>query len=183
MENNQKNFIAPLIIIIAILALGSGFYFYSKNQKVNKPEEQTPIKNITDNTYNASNTPNISNTPNTLNKASVPDPIKDDPKIQQAINLNQDAQLRAMVSNLRAGSELYYDSHMGYTDICKASGTVFSKTLNEIKVKAGSDFKCYDGSKDYAVSVKLTSGEFYCVDSTGFTGKTSKPASSSVCSK
>lgn len=177
MENNQKNFIAPLIIIIAILALGSGFYYYSKNQKVNKPEEQTPIKNITDNTYNASNTPN------TLNKASIPEPIKDNPQVQQAINFNQDSQLRAMMSNLRAGSELYYDSHMGYTDICKASGTAFSKTLNGIKEKVGNDYKCYDGSKDYAVSVKLTSGEFYCVDSTGFTGKNSKPASSSVCSK
>lgn len=177
MENNQKSFIAPLIIIIAILALGSGFYYYSKNQKVNKPEEQTQVKNITDNTYNASNTPN------TLNKASTPVPVKDDPQVQQAINFNQDTQLRAMVSNLRAGSELYYDSHMGYANICKASGTAFSKTLNEIKAKDGSDFKCYDGSNDYAVSVKLTSGEFYCVDSTGFTGKTSKPASSSVCSK
>jgi hypothetical protein len=174
MENNQKNIIAPLVIIIIILVLGSGFYYYSKNQKVNKPEEQTQVKNITDNTSNASNTPS------TPNKASMLDPVKDNAKVQEALNVKQDTQLRAMVANLGSGSEFYYDSHMSYTDMCKASGTAFSKTFNEIKARVGNDAKCYDG-KDYAVSVKLSSGEFYCVDSTGFRGKTSKPASSSVC--
>jgi uncharacterized protein (DUF2344 family) len=174
MENNQKSIIGPIVIIIVILALGSGFYYYSKNQKVNKLEEQTPVNVITDNTSNASNTPN------TLNKTSNPDSVKDNTQVQNAINVNQDSQLKAMILNLRQSSELYYDSHMSYTDMCKASGTAFSKTLNGVKEKVGSEAKCYDG-KDYAVSVKLTTGEFYCVDSTGFTGKTSKPASSSVC--
>jgi hypothetical protein len=174
MENNQKSIIGPIVIIIVVLALGSGFYYYSKNQKVNKPEEQTPVNIITNNTSNASNTQS------TINKPNTPDSVKDNIQVQNAINVNQDAQLRAMLHNLRADSELYYDAHLSYTDMCKASGTAFSKALNGVKEKVGSEAKCYDG-KDYAVSVKLTTGEFYCVDNTGFTGKTSKPASSSVC--
>ncbi len=304
MENNQKSIIGPIVIIIVILALGSGFYYYSKNQKVNKPEEQTPVNVITNNTSNVirDNPPvsklikytdtsglfslmyperfNINKSENlvkfydknnalyimiytdpdimtrsfkqleylgslpnhsyskvnivlggqkgyrtlynentstsiqyfipltqkgstvvfvasitAVDQDSQKEWIKDassavesivfdinklNTSVQQALDVNQDAQLRAMVHNLRADSELYYDSHLSYTDLCKANGTAFSKALNGVKEKVGSDAKCYDG-KNYAVSVKLTTGEFYCVDSTGFAGKTSKPASSSVC--
>ena len=102
--------------------------------------------------------------------------------VQQAGNAAQDTEVKGLMANLRPGAELYMDSHTDYTGICKASESVFLRVLNEIQGKVGSETKCFDG-KNYAVSVKLTSGEFYCVDSSGYLNKSSKAASQNICSK
>lgn len=102
--------------------------------------------------------------------------------VQQASNATQDTEVKGLMANLRPGAELYMDSHSDYTGICKAGGSVFLRVLNEIQGKVGNDVKCFDG-KNYAVSVKLTTGEFYCVDSSGYLNKSSKAASQNICSK
>ncbi len=102
--------------------------------------------------------------------------------VEQAGNTAQDNEVKSTIAGLRPGAELYLDSHTDYSEICKSTGTVFTKTLNELKEKVGNNISCMDG-KNYAVTVKLTTGEFYCVDSTGYLNKASRFNSQNICQK
>ena len=54
MKNSQKGFVVPLIIVIAVLAIGGGVYYYSKNPGTPQIQKNTVVNNTVDNTQNTS---------------------------------------------------------------------------------------------------------------------------------
>lgn len=43
MKNLQRGFITPLLIVIAVIAIGGGMYYYSKNTKVSQVQENIVV--------------------------------------------------------------------------------------------------------------------------------------------
>lgn len=100
--------------------------------------------------------------------------IIDQSKIVSAENKKDRAQddltLRNLISATRPSAEMYRDSHPNYAGFCGTKEEPIHRTLVEIKEKLGNQtFRCSDGDS-YAVSAKLYSGEYYCADSTNFSG-------------
>lgn len=71
MKNSQKGFIAPLLIVIAVLVIGGGVYFY-KNDEVNTPISSTNADIQTDDQVQQTN--NVS-TNNTVNNSPTNDSL------------------------------------------------------------------------------------------------------------
>ncbi|HEY4511449.1 MAG TPA: hypothetical protein VJH55_01265 [Candidatus Paceibacterota bacterium] len=119
MKNLQKGFIVPALIIIALLVIGGGVYFYS--QKLNSPSSQ----NIPTDTVNTVTSNNLSQQTQTVpqsevtpsNKPNTPTPQKVSPPVVQtaqppkiiissAISKQSSMnQFRAMYSGTESASE------------------------------------------------------------------------------
>jgi hypothetical protein len=92
-----------------------------------------------------------------------------------------DLALRNLIATTRPSAEMYRDSHPNYAGFCNTTEEPTHRTLVEIKEKLGSQpFRCTDGDS-YAVSAKLYSGEYYCADSTNFSGVISSLHTSNSC--
>jgi hypothetical protein len=99
-------------------------------------------------------------------------PTKTPSVLQQADNVQTDANAKATLSGLRPAAEMYLDSHPNYSGLCSATDSTFFTIFSDLKEKTDNQVKCTDGA-EYAVSVKLPGGEYYCVDSTGYFNKIS----------
>jgi len=109
----------------------------------------------------------------------------DQSKIETVGNQKEKAQedlaLRNLIATTRPSAEMYRDSHPNYVGFCSTKEEPTHRTLEEIKVKLGNQpFRCSDGDS-YAVSAKLFSGEYFCADSTNFSGVISSLHTSSTC--
>lgn len=96
--------------------------------------------------------------------------------LNTARDKGEDAAARSSLNNARAQSELYYDDNgRSYDGVCLASqtaspgGILDLMTGAEAAVGAGSS-DCADTAGAWGAEVLLNSGDFYCVDSTGFGG-------------
>lgn len=103
----------------------------------------------------------------------------DQGKVTSAENQTERAQddlaLRNLIANTRR------DFHPNYAGFCSTTEEPTHGILVEIKEKLGSQpFRCTDGNS-YAVSAKLFSGEYYCADSTNFSGVISSLHTSNSC--
>lgn len=96
--------------------------------------------------------------------------------LNTARNKGNDAKTKAQLSGLRAAAEIYYDNNGGYgtaTNSCAAqifadatSGMVSYTTA--ANYPSGTTLVCNSASTAYAVQANLTtSGQYWCVDSTG----------------
>ena len=98
-----------------------------------------------------------------------------------------DAKVKAQLSGLRAAAEVYYDTNSGYTASNMATpanpctGAMFTDTASGMASytntasawPAGTTLSCQASTSGYAVSSSLnTSGQFWCVDSTGASRQT-----------
>lgn len=111
--------------------------------------------------------------------------VVDQNKVASAESQRKEAQddlaLRNLLANIRPMAELYRDSHPDYTDFCDTREEPAHRTFLEIKQKLGNQpFRCTDGVS-FAVSAKLYSGEYYCVDSKNFSGAISSLHTSTSC--
>jgi hypothetical protein len=110
------------------------------------------------------------------------DPSKAPTVLQQADNVQSDANTKATLSGLRPAAEMYLDSHPNYSGLCSATSGTFYTIFSDLKGKTNNQVKCTDGV-EYAASVKLPGGEYYCVDSTGYFNKISGLHSLKACTK
>lgn len=87
----------------------------------------------------------------------------------------RDASAKGSMSSLRAAAEIWYDDHNGqYTGFCTDSTStslpLLSAAEKETGLPAGGS-TCNEGPVNFAASIKLNSGRYFCVDSSGFSGE------------
>lgn len=84
-----------------------------------------------------------------------------------------DAAVKSNLSNARAEAELYYDTGTGgvntYAGVCAASGTniIGDNVAAAASAAADTSPNCTATATQWAASVDLRNGGFYCVDYTG----------------
>jgi prepilin-type N-terminal cleavage/methylation domain-containing protein len=100
--------------------------------------------------------------------------------LNSARDKGADAAIKSNLNNARAQAELYYDDHSrSYASLCSAgintmtagAASAGSWTVVNTATVAGtaSTVICHDSAGAWAVAapLKSTSGQYYCVDSTG----------------
>jgi len=96
--------------------------------------------------------------------------------LNTARSKGNDAKVKAQLSGLRAAAEIFYDNNSGYgtaTNSCAAQ--IFADTTSGMATyttasnyPSGTTLVCNSSSSAYAVQGNLaTSGQYWCVDSTG----------------
>lgn len=91
-----------------------------------------------------------------------------------------DTKTRSQLTSLKQAAEIYYDTNAGYgigpSSSCSAgmfadTASGISNFTNLANYPSGTVLKCNSDGMSYAVSVNLTKGAYWCVDSTGFSGE------------
>ena len=117
--------------------------------------------------------------------------------LNTARSKGKDAAIKADLSNLRAQTEIYYDTNNNYGTLsisgpCPSSAGTGSalndagavSILNHVLSQAGTgNIACFGSNSGWAVSARLNSvsGKFWCVDSSGSSKQVSSSASSTTC--
>jgi prepilin-type N-terminal cleavage/methylation domain-containing protein len=92
--------------------------------------------------------------------------------LNSARDKGEDAAIKSNLNNARAQAELFYDDHSrSYTGVCD-TGTSTIETLVTAATNAGGGASAAECAEDslgegWAAQKELTTGQFYCVDSTG----------------
>ena len=85
---------------------------------------------------------------------------------------HEDANAKAMLGVLQSFPGSYINSHLNYLGLCTTKTGSFYAIFSDLKKKVNNQIKCTEEEYKYAVSIKLpVSGEYYCIDSTGFFNK------------
>lgn len=97
----------------------------------------------------------------------------------------KDASAKASAASIRAEAEIIFDDSGSYATVCGEGQNAKIVDLIAAVTDQGAIVDCDSAADAYAVGLTLNDGSFYCVDSTGFAGKTSglKGAASTVCSR
>jgi len=96
--------------------------------------------------------------------------------LNTARSKGNDAKVKAQLSGLRSAAEIYYDNNGGYSaagNSCAAG--IFADTASGMSqytasanYPSGTTLVCNNSTTAYAVQANLaTSGQYWCVDSTG----------------
>lgn len=85
-----------------------------------------------------------------------------------------DASAKTSLNNVRNAAELFYSENTftyddGTNNVC--GDARITPLITAADTQTGNTTVCSDVSNGYAVEVQLRSGEFFCVDSTGFSGE------------
>lgn len=94
----------------------------------------------------------------------------------------RDASAKGSMSSLRAAAEIWYDDHNGtYASFCPGTITMTTPStalpgdagtlIDAAKQETAQLPKCNSGTINFAASIKLNSGRWFCVDSGGFAGE------------
>ena len=81
--------------------------------------------------------------------------------------------MKATLANMRPSAEIYYDTSNSYAGLCNPTSdnqgaNLLRSGFVHLKNDAGKEnVSCYSDSQSYAISVRLPTGQLYCVDSTG----------------
>lgn len=109
--------------------------------------------------------------------------------LNSARDKGADAAVKANLANIRAQAQLYYEdnssSYGSDTSSCTASSTVFAdgtvaNAIGAAEDASGDSATCSISSGNWAISVPLSDGSNWCVDSAGQSA--SGTASSGACS-
>jgi hypothetical protein len=101
-------------------------------------------------------------------------PVTETTTSSSSSQLQADALTKATLSNLRASAELYYDNAGNqYKGVCT------SGDFNSARSKYG--LTCVDTASEYAASARLSTGAYYCVDSTGASKQVASVVTSTKC--
>lgn len=111
--------------------------------------------------------------------------------LNTARSKGNDAKIKAQLSGLRAAAEIYYDNNSGYgTATNSCSSEMFADTTSGMSqytasanYPSGTTLVCNSTSSEYAVQGNLaTSGQYWCVDSTGKSkAETTALSTATVC--
>lgn len=88
-------------------------------------------------------------------------------QLLEAKSKGQDASIKSIENMLRAQAEVYYStSSNSYKGFCSSKGQYGAYTL-ATTLPNGTVYKCNDSVNSWASWSKLSTGEYFCVDSTG----------------
>lgn len=94
--------------------------------------------------------------------------------LNSARDKGADAAIKANLNNLRAEAELYYDENLeSYSGFCDDSGT--KSKLEGVTTNKASGYACKDSDDEYAVSMPLSTDNYYCIDSWGTAVEVNRP--------
>ncbi len=86
--------------------------------------------------------------------------------LNTARDKGEDAAARSNLNNIRAQAEIVYDNDSRtYANVC--ADTQVARAVTEADSLAGKNAECSDDPAGWAVQAELTTGNFYCVDSSG----------------
>lgn len=97
--------------------------------------------------------------------------------LQQARSKGADAAIKANLSNLRVGAEVYYDSELSYVGFCNGTSS-YAKGVFANLAASNVSLTCRTATNDYLIAAPLrgeSSGPaYYCVDAKGNAGVVAK---------
>ncbi len=81
----------------------------------------------------------------------------------------KDASAKGSMTSVRNQAELFYNNNSYvYTNVCADADV--AALVTAAGTASGGATDCDSGTQAYAAEVTLTTGDFFCVDSTGFAG-------------
>ncbi len=89
-----------------------------------------------------------------------------------------DVSASGSLSSIKNAAELYYDDNNGsYASVCDDAEVNTLESAADDRNGSNAPPTCVDDASEYAVEVQLSGGDFFCVDSTGFAGKSATTTS------
>jgi hypothetical protein len=155
-ESKAKNdsYVIPLnnnkFVVISASARDGSDEWLSESYEVT----QTMVINVGDD--------NISNAEIQDNRIKMAEDKKEGDRI--------DLIIKKFLTDMRASAEIYRDTHSNYAGLCDTKEKPAYITLRNIKDTLYDRLFYCSAEDSYVISVKLYSGEYYCVDSTNFSG-------------
>ncbi|MFT5832141.1 MAG: type IV pilus assembly protein PilA [Candidatus Paceibacteria bacterium] len=95
-----------------------------------------------------------------------------------------DASAKTSINNIRNAAEIFYSENtFAYTGVCADTDGGVPRLMTAADDQTNNTSDCDAASESYAAEVELRSGQFFCVDSTGFSGEiaASKGAAATAC--
>ncbi len=89
------------------------------------------------------------------------------------------ASISSSLSSARAESEIYFDQSYSYSGLCLSRK--ITEIKNSLSLENPKDFVCLADKNNYAISAKLPTGGYFCVDSTGVAKNTTKVHTKTEC--
>ncbi|MEI7688836.1 MAG: hypothetical protein WCI91_01480 [Candidatus Nomurabacteria bacterium] len=118
-----------------------------------------------DNSMVSSNKVNSTSSSTISNKESI---TKVDNNIITDTKLSVDNSIKSIISSMRAQAEIFYNRDKnGYKGFCASKGNNGAYNL-AITLPKGTIYKCKDSDKEWIATAKISNGEYFCADSTGF---------------
>jgi hypothetical protein len=102
--------------------------------------------------------------------------------LAEARKRGEDASIKANLANIRADASLYYEKASSYIGLCK-SANIKSLLSAVASSTSMSSVVCKDSKPAFAVSAKLLTQGYFCVDGTGFSAATKAPITGTACVK
>ena len=82
-----------------------------------------------------------------------------------------DASAKTSINNIRNQAEIIYsENSFSYTTVCTDTGVV--RLRDAANDQTNNTTNCFDDDEEYAVNIELRTGNYFCVDSSGFSGET-----------
>ena len=102
-----------------------------------------------------------------------------------------DAEIQSYLGNLRAEAEVYFvNNSESYLGMCQPNSnpesksyTVYNDLLKIKGLSGNNNVSCNSEKSQYSVSTLLKAGQFWCVDSFGYSGFVKKLNTQTVCQK
>ena len=90
------------------------------------------------------------------------------------------------LDQVRKQAEEFYVTNGSYQGLCTSDQNLTEKgRLGELRVsiqEKGGELKCLSSASEYAVSSSLSDGDYWCVDSQGFSGQINSDVENTFCS-
>jgi len=106
--------------------------------------------------------------------------------LNTARSKGNDAKVKAQLAAARSAAEVFYDNNNGYTGVCTANtaqtnAAGMTPYLTSSNYPGTPTISCQTSASAYALSVPLSSGQNWCIDSTGSSKQTAAAVSTTVC--
>jgi len=91
--------------------------------------------------------------------------------LNTARNKGNNAKIKAQLSGLRAGAEIFYDAAQTYTNLCASADPAVAPYLLSSNYPGSPAVSCFSSGTAYGVAVPLSVAEgtntYWCIDSIG----------------
>jgi hypothetical protein len=156
MKNKQKGFVVPLLIIIAVLVIGGGLYFYTKSQSA----ENSAPSTLTPQTVSDLNQTSGQDVTNTSGSQTVKGP--NTAKVD-------DSAIAKDIKQIAIMAEQFYSNHnLTYVGFCLDTSNGVNLIWNDLTSKnvgGKAGINCKATASGYVISSTLNSGAYACANS------------------
>jgi len=107
--------------------------------------------------------------------------------LSSARNSARDASAQGTMNSMRAAAEIIYSQTGSYDTVCNTGSETMRLLIAADSEVVQLNRRCYDSASEWAAAINLNAGtgsnNYFCVDSTGFSGGRSNhlPVNATVC--